>query len=268
MIANAITVDAIGPSPDLFPTRLLEKSPRSAASYELELASHRITEAGLRDILARGEALLRQKDEAIEYQALRRKESDHRLLNDMQIVVSLLAMQGRASGDAKISSQLQVAANRVNMIARIHRRLHGLDGMQTVGFQKYLGEFCGEFSQMLSSREGLDRVVLAQGDEIELPAATAIPLAFIVSELLTNAAKYGEGQITVQLRATADKAYLLSVSNEGRALPDDFEPAECKGLGMKIILSFVRRIGGKLCFGVGEDGKGARFTVQFSASEA
>jgi len=89
---------------------------RSAASYELELALCRGTEAGLRDILAKGEALLRLKDEAIEYQALMRKESDHRLLNDMQIVVSLLALQGRASGNADISAQLLVAANRVNMM--------------------------------------------------------------------------------------------------------------------------------------------------------
>ncbi len=240
--------------------------PRSAASYEQELAARRITEAGLRDILAKGEALLRLKDEAIEYQALMRKESDHRLLNDMQIVVSLLALQGRASGDAELSSQLAVAANRVNMIARIHRRLHGMDGLQTVSFQKYLGEFCGEFSQMLSSRQAIDRVVVAECDEIELPAVTAIPLAFIVSELLTNAVKYGEGRIDVRLQAMAGKSYLLSVSNEGLPLPDGFAPADCKGLGMKIIQSFVQRIGGKLRFGSCHGGKGACFAVQFGAA--
>lgn len=241
---------------------------RSAASYELELALCRGTEAGLRDILAKGEALLRLKDEAIEYQALMRKESDHRLLNDMQIVVSLLALQGRASGNADISAQLLVAANRVNMIARIHRRLHGLDGMQTVGFQKYLGEFCGEFSQMLSSREAAERVMLAMSDEVELPSSMAIPLAFIVSELLTNAAKHGQGQIDVRLQAVPDKSFLLSVSNQGPALPEDFSPAACKGLGMKIIQSFVQRIGGELRFGPGEYGKGACFTVLFGPAMA
>jgi two-component sensor histidine kinase len=247
------------------PGNVTPNPPRSAASYEQELAVRQATEAGLRHILARGEALLRLKDEAIEYQALMRKESDHRLLNDMQIVVSLLALQGRASGDAEISSQLLVAANRVNMIARIHRRLHGLDGMETVAFQKYLGEFCGEFSQLLSSREAIEPVVVAQADEIELPAATAIPLAFIVSELLTNAVKYGQGQIHVRLQAAADKSCLLSVSNEGPALPDGFAPARCKGLGMKIIQSFVQRIGGELRFGTGDGGRGARFTVLFGA---
>ena len=239
-------------------------SPRSAASYEQELAARRATEAGLRAILARGEELLRQKDDEIDYQALMRKESDHRLLNDMQIVVSLLALQGRASGSGEIASQLLVAANRVNMIARIHRRLHGMDGIQTVGFQKYLSEFCSEFSQMLSSHEAIKRIVVAEGDEIELPAATAIPLAFIVSELLTNAVKYGQGNIHVRLQAAADKSYLLSVSNDGPALPEGFDRATGKGLGMKIITSFVRRIGGTLLFGRGDENQGARFTVLFS----
>jgi two-component sensor histidine kinase len=238
-------------------------SPRSIASYEQELAVRRATEAHLRDVLARGEALLRLKTEAIEYQALMRKESDHRLLNDMQIVVGLLALQGRASGDAQISSQLLVAANRVNMIARIHQRLHGLDGMQTVAFQKYLKEFCSEFSQMLSSHEMAERVVVAEAGEIELPAATAIPLAFIVSELLTNAVKYGKGQIDVRLQVAADKSCLLSVSNGGPALPDGFDPAACKGLGMKIIQSFAQKIGGKLRFGPGEAGQGVNVTVAF-----
>ena len=199
--------------------------PRSAASYELELTSRRKMEAQLRQILAKGEALLRQKDEAIEYQALMRRESDHRLLNDMQIVVSMLSMQSRASSNAETAAQLVIAANRVSMIARIHQHLHGFDGMQTVAFRKYLEEFCREFSAMLSCQEADERIVVADGAEIELPATTAIPLAFIVSELLTNAVKHGDGQIKVRLERDSSKGYLLSVSNTGPKLPDDFNPA-------------------------------------------
>lgn len=51
---------------------------------------------------ARLRALLRQKDDLIEQHDLARKESEHRLLNDLQIVASLLALQGRASGNAVV----------------------------------------------------------------------------------------------------------------------------------------------------------------------
>ena len=55
-----------------------------------------------------------------------------------------------------------------------------------------------------------------RGEEIELPAITAIPLGFIANELITNATKYGTGWITVRLEATSAKGYALSVADEGR----------------------------------------------------
>ena len=139
-------------------------------------------------------------------------------------------MQSRTSSNAETAQQLIIAANRVSMIARIHRRLHSFGGTQTVGFRQFLEEYCREFSEMLSLEEGLKRIVVADGVEIELPAATVVPLAFIVSELLTNSVKYGEGQISVRLESGPEKGYLLSVSNMGAALPPGFDPAIGKGL--------------------------------------
>ena len=43
----------------------------------------------------------------------------------------------------------------------------------------------------------------------------AIPLGFIANELVTNAAKYGTGRITVSLKPDREKGYALSVSNDG-----------------------------------------------------
>jgi two-component sensor histidine kinase len=55
----------------------------------------------------------------------------------------------------------------------------------------------------------------------------------------------------------------LSVANNGLALPEGFDPSESKGLGMRIIQSFVRQIDGDLKIGRGDDGLGARFAVLF-----
>jgi two-component sensor histidine kinase len=84
-----------------------------------------------------------------------------------------------------------------------------------------------------------------QRQEIELPAATAIPLGFIANELITNAAKYGTGRIMVRLEPNPEKGYALSVSNDGSGLPEGFDLADHKGLGMRLIQSLVGRIGAK-----------------------
>ena len=69
---------------------------------------------------------------------------------------------------------------------------------------------------------------------------------FIANELITNAVKYGTGRITVSLEVNPEKAYALSVSNDGPGLPEGFDPADCKGLGMRIIRSLVKQIDGEL----------------------
>ena len=247
------------------PPSTIFRSPerRTIVSYEQELRRHRRTESGLREALAREETLLCQKDELIQQQAVLSQESDHRLLNSVQMIVSLLSLQGRASENAEVASQLAAAADRIATIGRIHRRLHSLDGVQTFALKQYIEDLCRDFSMMLSS-DRPERVIVVEGIEIELPAVTAIPLGFIANELITNATKYGTGRITVRLEANPAKGYALSVANDGPALPEGFDPAAGKGLGMSIIRSLVERIGGELRIGRGDKSQGPRFTVLFS----
>ncbi len=235
---------------------------RTLEACERELIQYKAMERRLRDALAEREARLRQRDDLIRRQELLKRESDHRLLNDLQMTISLLSLQSRGATNAEAASQLAVAANRVAMIARIHHRLNSYGGVQTIEFKKFLEDFGLDFSAMVSSHERPEQVVV-EGIEINLPVATAIPLGFIASELITNAAKYGKSRITIRLEPDPEYGYALSVSNDGPALPEGFDPAASAGLGMRIIQSFVRQIGGALRSGRGDDGEGARFTVQF-----
>ena len=243
------------------PLNTMFESPerRTAAGYHRELTKHRYTEIRLRKALAREEALLRQKDKLIQQQEVLRKESDHRLLNGLQMIVSLLSLQSRASPNVEAASQLAAARDRVATIGRVHRRLHDLDGVQTVAFKQYLEDLCGDFSAMLSGQ-----AIVVEAIDVELGTVTGIPLGFIVNELITNAAKYGTGRITVRLEPDPGKGHALSVSNDGPVLPEGFDPAACKGLGMIIIRSFVERIGGELRISRGDKDQGTRFTVLFS----
>jgi two-component sensor histidine kinase len=246
------------------PNTILRSPDRlTAASYERQLTEHRRTEISLREALARDETLLRQKDELIQQQSVSSQESDHRLLNGLQMIVSLLSLQSRASTNGEAALQLAAAADRVATIGRIHQRLHSLDGAQTFALKQYLEDLCRDFSVMLSS-ERPERELVVEGIEIKLPAVTAIPLGFIANELITNAAKYGTGQIAISLETNPEKGYALSVSNDGPDLPEGFDPATCKGLGLRIIRSLVKRIGGEFRFAWGDQNRGTRVTVLFS----
>src|SRR5450631_333926 len=214
-----------GPS---LPPGVIFRSPNQCLPAA-EQTNYRLAQIQLRRALAKSEALLLEKDELIHRQELLKEESDHRLLNDLQMTISLLSLQSRNSANPEAAAQLAAAANRVSMIARIHHRLNSCKSVRTIEFKKFLADLCRDFSAMTFSQESLGKISV-EGSEVNLPATTAIPLGFIASELITNAAKYGKGRIAIRLEADPKHGYALSVSNDGPALPEGFEPGASKGL--------------------------------------
>jgi two-component sensor histidine kinase len=88
------------------------------------------------------------------------------------------------------------------------------------------------------------------------------PIGLIVSELVTNAAKYGDGRGWVRFTKTAGQ-YHLSVHNTGDALPPGFDPARTSGLGMRVVASLIGQLHGQMVTGRLPDGSGAKFDVTF-----
>ncbi len=225
---------------------------------------YRLAGLQLQEIVAVNESTLRHKNETIQSQELLSRESDHRFLNDLQMIASLLTLQSRTTANTETSLQLAAAAGRIATIGAIHRRLHSLDSATAVAFKKFLVDLCDDFASLASFGAHGERAIAVEGAEIELPTSTCRPLGFIANELITNAIKYGTGRITVRLARNPENGYALSVSNDGPALPDTFDPAACKGLGMRIVRSFAESISGELLIERGDKDQGARFIVLFS----
>ena len=224
------------------------------------------TLAELKAALVREEELRREKRELLQRQGLLAQEFEHRLVNGLQMVVSLLSMQSRTATTAEVASQLTTAAGRVAAFGRVHRQLHLLDHQKSVELKQYLQGLCDDLAGLLF-RDGAARAVVVTGADVKVPTALGIPLGFIVNELITNAAKFAGGHITVHVGTSAD-ALSLSVADDGPGLPAGFDPAASKGLGMKIIRSLVRQNGGVLQFVPGDDGRGTRTTVTFAPAHA
>jgi two-component sensor histidine kinase len=231
--------------------------------YEQELERHRATESRLRESVLRERELLRQKDELILQKDILAKESEHRFLNGLQLITSLLAVQSRGTNNPEAVAQLTMAANRVATLGRVHRHLHTLDKRESVEFKRYLEKLCHDLSNMASS-EFAERSLCVEGAELKIPRVTAMPLGFIASELITNSIKYAKGRITVSLQTMPNGDCTLSVSDDGPGLPEAFDPAATHGSGMKIIAALVRQIHGELNFAKGDHDQGTRFSVLFN----
>jgi two-component sensor histidine kinase len=228
---------------------------------------HRQREAPTSELqaaLAREDALLREKHDLLQRQDMLAQEFEHRLINSLQLIVSLLSLQSRGA-EPEAAFQLAIAARRVAALGRVHRRLHLLDLQKMVEFKQYLDVLCQDLSDLvLGERAGY--TILVEGAKVEIPTEFAIPLGFIVNEMITNSAKYAEGNIIVRLKTMTNSGHSLSVLDEGSGLPAGFDATKSKGLGMKIMLALVKQIGGELTIAAGDNGRGSRFTVTFWTS--
>jgi two-component sensor histidine kinase len=228
---------------------------------------HAATTAQLNNALAREKALQRENSDLLQCQDVMAQEFEHRLLNSLQLVVSLLWLQSRAAGTREAATQLNIAADRVAALGRVHRRLHLLDHQERVKFKKYLTHLCTDLSGLLF-REGTKRAIVVKGANVEIPTTLGIPLGFIVNELITNSAKHAEGNIIVRLGTVLGHSHSLSVSDDGPKSSTEFDPVGGSGLGMKIIQSLVKQIGGEFHTAHAEAGRGACFTITFPLRQA
>ncbi len=78
--------------------------------------------------------------------------------------------------------------------------------------------------------------------------------------LVTNAAKHGAGRIEVRYGIQADH-HELTVCDEGDGLPDGFDPDGATGLGMKVLNTLVKQLGGVMTAQTNPAGRGSFFKV-------
>src|SRR6476646_973388 len=149
---------------------------------------------------AREKVWLREKSDLLQRHVTVSQEFEHRLANSLQMIVSVLSLQSRTASP-EAAAQLLVAANRIASFARVHRRLHVLDHQASVEFKRYRQQLCEDLSELLFERQ---TTITVEAVEIEIPTAFAIPLAFILNELITNSAKYAKSNIDCSIGNIAE----------------------------------------------------------------
>ena len=197
------------------PSRLVAISRNVTASVEDERA---------KDVLLRDKDLLMQ-------------EVHHRVKNSLQLVRTLLQLQGR-SATAETRAQLDEAAGRIMTIGAVHQRLYEGGSVAETDAGAYLESLIGDMRAMLADSAG-GREFSLQAEPIMLTADQVTPLGLIVSELMTNAVKYGEGAVRVSLRRVP-AGLEVAVEDGGRGFPDSFDPRRKSGLGMRLVAALAK----------------------------
>ena len=151
--------------------------------------------AAARDRRAReaAERELRESRDRLErlaaQQAVLLREVNHRVANSLQLISSMITLQARRLGAGEAGDLLRRAAERVDAVALIHRRLYTSNDVEFVEMHTYLDGLVGEFRRALEADGGTTRIEL-RAEPIRVETDRAVSMGLIVNELVTNALKY------------------------------------------------------------------------------
>ena len=188
------------------------------------------------------------------------RELQHRMKNNLQVIVSFLALQRRQSSSEEARERIAAVMDRVLAIGLAHDQLSFKDSASSVDMPDYLKALCAN----IDPRRPNLAIELAV-DTASIPLDRAVPVGLIVNELVTNSVKYAfdeeGGIITVTLSVNESIGEAaLSVRDNGRGMGG----ARPGAFGLRLVESLAGQLGGRCTHDEVE--KGTQTTVTFPYS--
>ena len=191
------------------------------------------------------------------------RELQHRVSNNLAIVSALLNLERAEVTDEKARQALTEAATRLALIAKIHRKLHDPAGAQ-LRFGPFVEDLCRD---VLEAAGAGNIVCLVSAADAAIPSDKLVPVALILTELISNALEHGfagrtNGTIRIDL-TQAGTDHVLTIADDGNGLPPDFSLEAKGGMGLRIVQSLAQQIDGHFAM---EGGRGTICRVIFQAA--
>jgi PAS domain S-box-containing protein len=183
---------------------------------------------------------LSERKQAETQQHLLLNELNHRTKNNMQVMQSLLLGAARAAKSEEARRVLEEASGRIAAMAAAQRVLYGTTDANRFSADQFLGAVVETVQQTLPVAL---KILRAPATGV-LSNDTAMPLALILNELLTNAAKHGvkdpENE-TVRVRlAENDGRFELHVEDDGPGF--DLDAIRRTSSGLRLVLGLARQL--------------------------
>jgi two-component sensor histidine kinase len=232
--ADYVVKDVHGTFIELLAASLAQEITRARLQREKDAAEQELRES--RDRL----------EKLAEQQAVLLREMNHRVANSLQLIVSLLELQARKQPDAQLRAVLRQAADRVEAVALVHRRLYTGSDVAFVDMAGYLAGLVEELARATHAGDHHQRVEVS-AVPVRLETDRAVSLGLVVNELVTNALKYAypldaPGAVRVILDYDPQGALRLAVEDDGAGYQPDAE-ARGSGLGSVIVTAMARAAG-------------------------
>jgi PAS domain S-box-containing protein len=203
---------------------------------------------------------LSERKQAETQQRLLLNELNHRTKNNMQMLQGLLYTAARSARSEEARRVLDDACSRIAAMAAAQRVLYGTTDATSFAADEFLGAVVETIQQTLPAGIKITRTsaIGALSNDI------AMPLALILNELLTNAAKHGiRDPVADSIRVSLvehDGRFELYVEDDGPGF--DLNAVRQTSSGLRLVLGLARQLHAELTVRRSP----SRATLRFGAS--
>jgi len=174
------------------------------------------------------------------------KEIHHRVKNNLQVMASLLRLQARAISDQRLQEVFRESQHRIQAMALVHEQLYATESFARIDSVSYLRALASGIVRAYAPGDGRVQLHCTGDEPVPLALDLAVPLGLIVTELVSNSAKYAfpeayPGTIQLDIHSQHD-TLTVSVGDNGVGLPMQFDLNGAPSLGLQIVRSLTRQI--------------------------
>jgi two-component sensor histidine kinase len=217
-----------------------------ARTAGLEDAPEEIRDLGrtmhnMADVISLHESELRK---SLQEQKTLLREVYHRVKNNLQVVSSLVNLQVSRATNQHERVALRTTQDRIHALSMVHSNLYDAPELHRIKLAEFVPQLC-EYLRQAQGEQAEHVRMEFDIDPVLSEPERAVPLALLITEVVTNALKHGwpggeAGLLAISLKRNPDKALVMTITDDGSTT----ESASAESLGGRLIHAFAKQLGG------------------------
>ena len=218
-------------------------------------------------IIVAGHDITRQKHDeesikaSLDEKILLLREVHHRVKNNLQIIISLISLQMRQTGDPLVKQIMSETQNRVRAMSLVHEKLYRSESLSHIDFADYTRFLATQLFSFYGMDTRRVRLEFAM-EKILMDINTAVPLGLLMNELISNSLRHAfpggrEGVISIS-GGNKDDLMTLVVRDNGIGISEELDWKSMTSLGMQLVISLVDQVDGTITL---DRENGTMFTI-------
>jgi two-component sensor histidine kinase len=192
------------------------------------------------------EHLKRQADDLLKQKEMLLAEMQHRIINSLQIIASILMLKARDVSSEETREHLKDAHRRVMSVAAVQQHLHSSGTADVIDIAPYLEKLCKSLGDSMIG-ENRAAAIEVKSDKGVMPSADAVSVGLIVTELVINCLKYafpdaGQPGVVMVLYEANGTDWKLTVSDNGVGRTDAGGHSRKGGLGTSLVAALANQL--------------------------